>query len=84
MLTNLTPEETLEQYLQSRHDATASTVQNHRYRLNYFIQWFDEEANTDDLSGMHCEQFKNWRMENFDLNLVTLQYHIQTLRVSIR
>ena len=87
MSANLTPEDALEQYLQSRHDATASTVQNHRYRLNYFIQWFDEEATTDDLSdltGMHCEQFKNWRMENFDLNLVTLQYHIQTLRVFIR
>lgn len=85
--TSLTPEDALEQYLQSRHDATASTVQNHRYRLNYFIQWFDEESDLDELSeltGWHCEQFKNWRMENFDLNLVTLQYHIQTVRVFIR
>lgn len=84
---NLTPEDALGQYLQSRHDATASTVQNHRYRLNYFIHWFDEESDVDELSeltGWHCEQFKNWRMKNFDLNLVTLQYHIQTLRVFIR
>lgn len=84
---NLTPTEAVEQYLQSRYDATASTVQNHRYRLNYFVQWFDEESGLDelsDLTGMHCEQFKNWRMENFDLNIVTLQYHIQTLRVFIR
>ena len=87
MTDNLTPEDALEQYLQSRHDATASTVKNHRYRLNYFLQWFDEESDLDDLSnlsGWHCEQFKNWRMENFDLNIVTLQYHIQTLRVFIR
>ncbi|KZN23689.1 hypothetical protein A4G99_12500 [Haladaptatus sp. R4] len=87
MTTELTPESALEQYLQSRHDATTSTVENHRYRLNYFVQWFDEESDLDKLSslnGMHCEQFKNWRMENFDLNIVTLQYHIQTLRVFIR
>ncbi|WP_160134187.1 tyrosine-type recombinase/integrase [Halococcus salsus] len=87
MTTTLTPEEALEQYLESRHDATASTVTNHRYRLNYFLQWFDEESELDDLSalsGLHCEQFKNWRMTNFDLNLVTLQYHMQTLRVFVR
>lgn len=87
MSANLTPEEALEQYLQSRHDATASTVRNHRYRLNYFVQWFDEESDLDDLAdltGMHCEQFKNWRMENYDLNIVTLQFHVQTLRVFIR
>lgn len=83
----LTPEDALEQYLRSRHDATASTVKNHRYRLNYFIQWLDEEAGIDDLSeltSMHCEQFKNWRMENYDINSVTLQFHTQTLRVFIR
>lgn len=87
MTTNLTPEDALEQYLQSRHDATVSTVENHRYRLNYFVQWYNEEADLDDLSdldGMDCERFKNWRMENFDLNIVTLQFHIQTLRVFIR
>ena len=87
MSANLTPEEALEQYLQSRHDATASTVRNHRYRLNYFLQWLDEESDLDDLAdltGMHCEQFKNWRMENYDLNIVTLQFHVQTLRVFIR
>ena len=87
MTTELTPDEALEQYLQSRHDATVSTIENHRYRLRYFLQWFDEESDLDDLSdltGYHCEQFKNWRMDNFDLNIVTLQFHIQTLRIFIR
>lgn len=83
---SITPQEAVDQYLQSRHDVTRSTKENHRYRLNYFIQWTEEQGieEMNELTGIDCERFKNWRIENYDLNLVTLQYHIGTLRVFLR
>lgn len=83
----LAPDDAVEQYLKSRqHDATKSTIQNHRYRLKQFLRW----AETTDLSDMNsmtgrlAEEFKNWRISEGGVNFVTLEQHLHTFRVFIR
>jgi len=83
----LAPEKAVEEYLRSReHDATASTVRNHRYRLKQFLVWCEEHSldNMNNLTGRMCEQFKNWRISECDVNSVTLEQHLRTFRVFVR
>ncbi|WP_276250334.1 tyrosine-type recombinase/integrase [Haloarcula rara] len=83
----LSPKDAVEQYLKSReHDATKSTIQNHRYRLKQFRLWADEEGldNMNDMTGRLAEVFKNWRISEGGVNSVTLEQHLRTFRVFIR
>jgi site-specific recombinase XerD len=87
MLEPLRPQKAVEQYLASRsHDATKSTIQNHRYRLKQFLKWAEEQGfdNMNDLTGRKAEQFKNWRVAECDVNSVTLEQHLRTFRVFVR
>ncbi|SEO52096.1 Phage integrase family protein [Halogranum amylolyticum] len=84
-MTRLTPEKAVEQYLKAQHDLTQSTLTNHRYRLGKFLDFCETKGvrSMSEITGMHCEEFKNWRVEQ-GLKLVTLQYHMQTLRKFLR
>lgn len=83
----LTPEDAVEQYLTSRqHDATKSTIQNHRYRLKQFVRWAEANdfRNMNSMSGRLAEEFKNWRISEGGVNSVTLEQHLRTFRVFLR
>lgn len=80
------PVEAVEQYLQSKHDVLASTRDNHRYRLEHFTNWAKEAEveSMQELRGFHLEQYKNWRLNETECNLVTLEQSFHTLRVFLR
>lgn len=65
-------------------DCTESTVQNHKYRTNLFIEWCEEEEikNINELSGRDIQQFRLWRKETADINNHTLRMNMSTLRGS--
>lgn len=71
------------------HKSTAcskSTVQNHRYRLNPFVQWCGEEGidNLNELSGRDLQQYRLWRKEDGNLNKLSLRMQMSTLRVFLK
>jgi site-specific recombinase XerD len=85
-LHKIPPEEAVEQYLESRHDVTESTLDNHDYRLGYFVEWANLTGlgSLDKLDGYDLQQYKNWRVNETDCNLVTIEQHLHTLRVFLR
>lgn len=83
----ITPHETKQWYLDSRApELSESTVKAHKYRLSAFIRYCDEMGigNMNDLSGRHFDRYKMWRREEGDLNNVTLNTQLSTLRVFIK
>lgn len=86
MSDHVTPEDAVEQYLNSKHDVLESTQNNHRYRLDHFLDWADQAGigSMVELSGFHLEQYKNWRLNETECNLVTLEQSFHTLRVFLR
>ena len=83
---DITPDDAVEQYLQSRHDVLQSTLDRHEYRLRYFTEWAREnEIETlTELDGFDLQRYKNWRIAETDCNLVTIEQHLHTLRVFLR
>lgn len=67
-------------------DCTESTVRNHRYRTNSFIEWCEEEGIEDlnELSGRDIQQYRLWRKETSDINNLTLRMNMSTLRVFLK
>ena len=67
-------------------NCTKSTVQNHRYRTNHFIDWCAEEGidNLNDLTGRDIQQFRLWRKGDGELNKLTLRMQMSTLRVFLK
>lgn len=82
------PDESVEKYLQSRHDITESTRSNHRYRLGLFTQWAQEHGidTISELTGYDIQQYHNWRHSEDapDCAQVTIQQHMHSLRVYLR
>ncbi|MFC4436481.1 MULTISPECIES: DUF7342 family protein [Natrialbaceae] len=62
------------------------TVRGHRYRTNHFVRWCDEKDidNMNDLTGRHVHEYRLWRKEDGDLNTVSLQTQMCTIRVFLR
>lgn len=62
------------------------TVQSHRYRTNYFVQWCEENEieNLNVLTGRHIHQYRMWRDEQGELNRTSLQTQLCTLRVFLK
>ena len=78
----ITPQEAVDLYLAHREpELSEKTVQNHRYRLEAFIEWCHEARidNLNDLSGRDLHRYRVWRQQ--DVNLVTLRGQLATLRV---
>lgn len=82
----LAPENAVERYIKSRHDALPSTRNKHRYRLKHFLTWTEREGLEDmtNLTGRDCEDYKNYRLNETECNLVTLEQHLHTFRVFLR
>lgn len=81
------PEKALEMYLTDREsEVTASTIRSHRARLKPFLQWCDEKGieNLNDLTGRLLHEYRLWRREEGDINVVTEKTQMDTLRVFVR
>lgn len=83
----LTPEKAKQMYLRERQgEVSDRTLQAHDYRLVHFIRWVNQNDIDDmnDLTGRDIHDFRLWRKDDGDLNAVSLQTQLQTLRVFIR
>jgi site-specific recombinase XerD len=81
------PAQALEMYLADREsEATQSTIRSHRARLRPFIQWCDEKDidNLNDLTGRLLHEYRLWRRDEGDINVVTEKTQMDTVRVFIR
>jgi site-specific recombinase XerD len=81
------PNDALEMYLRERSTEVAeSTLKAHRYRLNHFTRWCDEQQfdNLNDLTGRLLHQYKLWRRDEGNLNQVSVKTQMDSLRVFIR
>jgi len=59
------------------------TVQSYEYRTNYFVEWCDANGidNMNDLSGRDVHQYRLWRKEEGELNKISMQTQMCTIRV---
>ncbi|WP_276298826.1 tyrosine-type recombinase/integrase [Halorussus lipolyticus] len=80
----IAPEAAVDLYIDHRRDEVSDeTLQSHRYRLKQFVLWCEEEGitNMNDVSGRDLHAFRVHRREDADLELVSLQGQLSTLRV---
>lgn len=82
----LAPKKAVTMYLDSRHEVSESTLRSHEYRLARFLEWCEEVGikNTNHLSGRSLHEFKIWRRDHGNVNRVTLQTQLSTLRVFLK
>ena len=76
------PAEAVEFYFRHREsELSKSTLENQRYRLKSFLDWCADEGieNMNDLTGRDLHNFRVARQQN--VKKVTLNGHLQTLRV---
>lgn len=82
------PRKAVELYKESRRtEVSEATLSAHGYRLSHFIRWCEGEGgfeNMNDLTGRSLYEYRIWRREDGDLNPVTLQTQLSTLRVFIK
>lgn len=86
-LAPIQPTAAVDMYLADRStDASDATIKSHRYRLNHFIRWCDEDGidNMNDLTGRDLHRYKLWRRDDGDLNQVSVKCQMDTVRVFIR
>lgn len=78
--------EVLQLYLDERErdGAAQSTIDSHRSRLQYFVDWFESTDYDElyELSGLDIRRFKEWRFTDHSRDTVATQ--MDTLRVFIR
>ena len=86
MPTSLPIAESVEQYVQSRVDATQSTRERHSYRLGKFIDYCTQEGitETSEIDGAVIEGFRTYRLSDEDTSIVTNEQCIHTFRVYLR
>lgn len=80
----ISPEMAVDLYLEQRRDEVSrETLQSHRYRLEQFVQWCDDEdiTNMNDVNGRDLYGYRIERRDEGDLKPVTLQGQLSTLRV---
>lgn len=81
----LSPEDCLEIHLKRiGEDHTESTVTSHKSRLQFFIDFCEEEdiKNLNNLTGRDILRYRSWRSE--DIAKTTLKTALDTLRVYLR
>lgn len=83
----ITPEDAQELYLKHKAtECTEKTVQAHRYRTNHFVRWCGDKdiTNLNELTGRHLQEYRLWRKEDGDLNQLTLNQQMSTIRVFLK
>jgi integrase len=78
----LGPDEAVEMYLDQREpDLSEKSLQNHRYRLDTFLEFSEEQGitNLNNLTGRDLHRYRTWRGK--EISKVTLKTHLATLRV---
>ncbi len=86
-LESVTPTKAKKLYLAQRKDEVSDeTIQAHHYRLKHLIRWCEQEGitNINDLTPLLLHEYRQWRKEDGDLNAVTLQTQLSTLKVFLR
>ncbi|WP_459192051.1 tyrosine-type recombinase/integrase [Halosimplex sp. J119] len=81
------PETALELYLADKeNDLADASLKAHRYRLNHFIRWCEQEdiENLNTLTGRQLHEYRLWRRNEGDLSPVTEKTQMDTLRVFVR
>lgn len=85
-LESLEPSTAVEMYLNDRRrEVSEDTLQSHRYRLDRFLEWCNEQDMDDmtTLGGRDLHRFKLWR-ERDNIADWTLKSQMDTLRVFVR
>ncbi len=83
----LEPNRAQELYLKQKEtEASKKTVQSHRYRLNAFVRWCEENdiENLNELTGRSLQEYRIWRQDDADLKKITLNQQMSTIRVFIK
>ncbi|MFC7249287.1 tyrosine-type recombinase/integrase [Halomicroarcula sp. GCM10025324] len=81
------PERAQELYLDHKaSECREVTIQSHKYRTNHFVRWCKENGidNLNEVSGRDLHEFRLWREEDGDLNKVSLETQMCTLRVFLK
>ena len=86
MPTSLPIAESVEQYINSRVEASASTRDNHGYRLAKFVDYCTEQGvtETSEIDGGLIEGYRTSRLSDDNTNLVTDENNLHTFRVYLR
>jgi site-specific recombinase XerD len=71
---------------QKEMNASKKTVQSHKYRLNAFVRWCDENDidNLNELTGRDLQEYRLWRQDDADLKKIALTQQMSTIRVFIK
>lgn len=67
-------------------EASRKTVRSHKYRLNAFVRWCEENdiENLNELTGRPLQEYRIWRQDDADLKKITLNQQMSTIRVFIK
>ncbi len=83
----LDPETAVELYLDHKSmNCADSTIRNHRYRMNHFLDWCDETQlqNLNELSGRELQSYRLWLSDKGTLNKLTMRSQLSGLRVFLQ
>lgn len=81
MLEPTSPREAVNEYLaEVNQELAAATAQNHKYRLEKFLNWADQYGldNMNDITGSKLQEMKQWL--HTDVSKVTVKNHLSTIR----
>lgn len=81
------PADAVGMYLEKLSDEQKAewTRKAHRYRTEHFVRWCEETGRTDlsTLDGADLYEYRQWRKADGDLNVVSLQTQLTTIRIFI-
>jgi len=83
----ISPEDAVELYLAEREtEVAAATLQSHRSRLRYFLQWCENQeiTNLNTLSGRDLQGYRLWRRDDGNLEPASKKTQMDAIRVFIR
>jgi len=86
-LLDVNPQDALDNYLIDRQqEVSESTLNAHRYRLNHFVRWCNQEGieSLADLSAKHLQDYRLWRQQDGDLNSTSIHTQMTTFRVFLK
>lgn len=81
------PRAAVELYLADRElEDASSTLRSHRSRLQFFVEWCEDESSTDlnELTGRSLKEYRLWRRNDGDLAPASENCQMDMLRVFFR